>query len=92
MASAELLYVRRIGPRVMNKTILILASLAIGSLCYSDEVGPTLSVYVVEGRAFTGSRLVDSPEHPKMGYISREPALRITALKQALAKPVPWKS
>lgn len=53
------------------------------------EPAKELLLYLVEEKTSDGARLIDTPEFPRLGYIAKEPAMRITQLKRVIFNPAP---
>ena len=66
------------------RTLLIILSLFITSFvgrCVEPQADNTLRFYVVSEEPITGGRYVDTPECPRVGYITNAPSLVITRLQ-----------
>ena len=75
----------------MNRIASILVWSAVLVFAHGQEAAAPLSLFVVETSFFDGSHFVDTVEYPKLGFVAKEPALRIAAFKQVSAIASPWK-
>ena len=71
----------------MRAIYLIMGLIALLQVCLDAEAAPanpSLSFYVISKDKINDGRFIDSPEFPKLGYISDKPRLVIVRLKSVL--------